>query len=246
MDYSIASLLFVFCIVFLGYTIQTISGFGAVIFSLPLSLIVFNRLEILPVFLFMSIFQSFSVAYRDRRYINIKEYLVMFILALIGMPIGIYITELVPVRIMNICLGVLIISNSIINLYKKLGKKSHEKNMTIRPVDRLYPFLSGILQSAYGVGGPLISLYMDRVTENKNSYRGMLSLFWCMLNPFIVIGYLTRGEIHGSHFILFVILFPAVLLALLVGNRIVEKISKDKFQLFVHGILLFIGITMFW
>lgn len=62
MELPIGAAIFLFVIVFIGFTIQTISGFGSMIFALPLSLMVVERLEILPVLLIMSIVQSFAVA----------------------------------------------------------------------------------------------------------------------------------------------------------------------------------------
>ncbi|MCT4632667.1 MAG: sulfite exporter TauE/SafE family protein [Firmicutes bacterium] len=245
MEHGVTVIAFVFFAVFVGYTIQSISGFGAVIFALPLSLIVLDRMEILPVFLMMSTIQSFMVAYRDKKYIMFKEYIIMFFLASLGMPIGIYITELVDPNIMNILLGAFIIINSGMNLYKTIKKKDLDTELLVRPQHRIYPILSGVLQSAYGIGGPLISMYMDKVTHDKRTYRGMLSLFWCMLNPFIIVGYLFRGEIGTSHIKMLMILFPAVLCAIFIGNRIIDHISKEKFQLFVHGLLIVIGCTMF-
>lgn len=245
MEHELAVIVFVFFAVFVGYTIQSISGFGAIIFALPLSLIVLERMEILPVFLMMSTIQSFMVAYRDRKYIMVKEYVIMFLLASLGMPVGIYVTEVVNPNVMNVLLGSFIIINSGLNLYKNMKNKNRDTELEIRPKHRFYPVLSGVLQSAYGIGGPLISMYMDKVTHDKRTYRGMLSLFWCMLNPFIIVGYLFRGEIGTGHLKMLMILFPAVLCAIFIGNKIIDHISKEKFQLFVHGLLIVIGCTMF-
>lgn len=244
MELGWSAAVYLFAIVFVGYTIQTISGFGAIIFALPLSLFVVDRLEVLPVFLIMSVFQSMAVAYRDRAFINKKEFTIMFILAMIGMPIGILIGDYIPVNVMNVVLGIFIIINSAISLYKTL-KEDGNQSILLQTYHRAYPFLSGFMQAAYGVGGPLIGTYMDKVTHDKKTYRGMISLYWCLLNPFIITGYLFRGEINASHASMFLLLFPAVALGLVVGNKTVDYISRKKFQLFVHSLLICIGLTLF-
>jgi len=238
--------IYLFVIVFIGYTIQTISGFGAIIFALPLSLFVVDRLEILPVFLIMSVFQSLAVAYKEREHLIKKEFAIMFVLAMIGMPVGILMGDLIPREIMNVLLGAFIIINSIYSIRMlKLGSDQHPSEM-MKFHHRTYPFLSGFMQAAYGVGGPLIGTYMDKVTHDKKTYRGMISLYWCLLNPFIIFGYLTRGEINSSHFQMFLLLIPAVALGLFVGNRTIDRISKTKFQLLVHSMLIAIGVTLFF
>lgn len=245
MELSLNASIYLFVIVFIGYTIQTISGFGAIIFALPLSLFVVNRLEILPVFLIMSVIQSFAVAYRDKDFLIKKEFAIMFSLAMIGMPFGIFLGDLIPVNIMNILLGIFIITNSVFSLWVTFKEKNEENSLLMKTYHRTYPFFSGFLQAAYGVGGPLIGTYMDKLTHNKKTYRGMISLYWCLLNPFIIAGYISRGEVSSVHLKMFFLLIPAVLLGLFIGNKTVDKITKNKFQVFVHVLLIAIGITLF-
>lgn len=71
MDLFTSSALFI--IVLIGYWIQSISGFGAIIFALPLSLFFIDKTLFLPVVLFMSVIQSLAIAYKDRKYIDRKK-----------------------------------------------------------------------------------------------------------------------------------------------------------------------------
>lgn len=232
-----------FIFTFCGYTIQTVTGFGAVIFALPLCMLFVNRLDVLPVFLMMSIYQSLSVAYKDKDFIDKIGFVKMFALAISGMIVGMMLGNIIPERQLNILLGIFIILNSLYSLYLLYSKK--QNNKVLRPYHYTYTILSGMMQSAYGMGGPLISMYMDKVTSNKNTYRGMLSLYWGLLNPFIIIGYFIRGQITINHFYMFLLLFPAVLLGLFIGNKVLAKISIKRFQTFVYILLICIGITLF-
>ena len=245
MGLPIGTAIFLFIIVFIGYTIQTISGFGSMIFALPLSLMVVDRLEILPVFLLLSIFQSFAVAYKGREFIIKKEFYIMLLLGIAGLPLGILIGDLIPLLLMNLLLGIFIIINSLHSLIKII-RKQDETDLLLARYHRIYPFLGGFMQAAYGVGGPLIATYMDKVTDDKKTYRSMMCLYWCLLNPIIILGYITRGEINRSHLGMFLLLIPAVGLALLVGNKVIDHISKRKFQIFVHLLLIIIGCTLFF
>lgn len=110
----------------------------------------------------------------------------------------------------------------------------------------LYPIFSGLLQTAYGVGGPLIGTYMDTQTKEKRTYRSMISLYWCILNPFIILGYFLKGSIGIGHQKLFMLLFPAVILGYLLGNFTINKISQKKFKYMTHIMLISIGFTLFF
>lgn len=243
MNLPIYVMIYLFVFTFCGYTIQTVTGFGAVIFALPLCMLFVDRLDVLPVFLMMSIYQSLNIAYKDRKFIDLIGFAKMFALAICGMIIGMMLGNIVPEHLLNIILGIFIIFNSLYSLYLLYSNKQNSK--VLKSYHYTYPIISGMMQSSYGMGGPLISMYMDKVTNNKNTYRGMLSLYWGMLNPFIIIGYFIRGQITINHFHMFLLLFPAVLLGLFIGNKVLMKISVKKFQTFVYIMLICIGITLF-
>ena len=58
------------------------------------------------------------------------------------------------------------------------------------------------------------------------------------------ISYFLKGDINIEHGQLFLLLFPVVLLALYIGNRTIDKISKKGFQIFVHSMLVAIACTL--
>ena len=163
-------------------------------------------------------------------------------LAGIGAPIGLLLTDVLDEGLMNIFLGLFIMGNSGYSLYIILRKIHVDRKM--KKHHFTYPILSGFLQAAYGVGGPLIGTYMDKLTHHKRTYRAMISLYWVVLNPFIIFGYFLKGDINIEHGQLFLILFPVVLLALYLGNHTIDKISKKGFQIFVHSMLFAIACTL--
>jgi len=242
MDISIMFLLSL--IVFIGFWIQTVSGFGAMIFTIPLTMLLIDRSLYLPVGLLMAVLQSIAVVYKDKEHILKKDFLILLALAGIGAPVGLLLGDAIDSKLMNIFLGLFIIGNSGYSLYIVLRKIHVDEKM--KKYHLTYPVLSGFLQAAYGVGGPLIGTYMNKLTHHKRTYRAMISLYWIVLNPFIIIGYALRGNITMEHGELFLLLFPVVLLALYVGNRTIDKISKKGFQIFVHSMLVSIGFTLFF
>lgn len=242
MNFFTSSTLFI--IILIGYWIQSIAGFGAIIFALPLSLFLVDKSLFLPVILFMSIIQSLAIVYKDHRYINRKKFITMLSLAGMGIPFGIITTDYLDQNIANYLLGSLIILNSIYTLY--LDIKEKKINNKIKNYHYLYPFFSGVLQTAYGMGGPLIGTYMNKQTEEKRTYRVMISLYWCILNPFIIFGYFFKENIDIKHLKLFLLLFPAVILGYLLGNFTIDNISQKKFECITHTILIIIGFTLFF
>lgn len=214
------------------------------IFAVPLCIIFVDREMILPVFLCISVIQSAIVAFNDRKYLDLKQFLKMLGLAIIGIPLGLSIGNFLPGNLLNFLFGIFIVLNSGYNLYKLLKPKITEPDNKLKSIHYTYPILSGFMQSAYGFGGPLICLYMNKITTNRYKYRAMLSLFWVTLNPMLIFGYIAKNGVVKDQFYLFGFMLIAVLLSIKVANIIIKKISLSSFQIFVNILLAIIGITM--
>ncbi len=244
MKMELQILLGLMLIVFTGFWIQTISGFGSMVFMLPLAILLIDKSLFLPVSLAMAVFQSTVIAYKDRQYIIKKDFLILLTQAGIGAPFGIFLKDYVSSQTMNYSLGVFILINSISGLYF-LIKKSKSVS-TLKCYHHSYPFFSGLLQAAYGVGGPILAAYLNKKTTHKRIFRSMFSLYWVILNPFILLAFLINGDLSFAHVELFIYLLPSLVLAIYIGNRTVDKISKTAFQTFIHIILILISFSLFF
>ncbi|MCY6371477.1 sulfite exporter TauE/SafE family protein [Clostridium ganghwense] len=219
-------------IVFVGYLIQNIAGFGAVIFSLPFALLVVGRHEYVPVTLVLSILQCVYIAFKDREYIVWKEFFKMILLAFGGVPIGFYISKNYSEGSLKILLAIFIVLNSSLSLYKIYMKKPSVKELG--KLKYLLPVISGCLQAAFSVGGPMISAYISKISSEKRQFRVMLCLYWCVLNPAILLQLAFSRTLNLGHVKLLIILLPAAVLGIFVGNIFISKIRQDRFEILVH------------
>lgn len=235
---------FLFIITFIGFLIQSIAGFGSSIFAIPISAFVITKSEVLPAFIILSAMQSIIITIQDRKYILKKDFIIMISLALIGMMIGISINNILDEKIINYIIGSYIIINSSINLYKTF-KNKYYKNKKYSYLNKILPIFSGLLQTIYGIGGPLIASYMDSITNEKRTYRVMISTYWSILNPIIIITMLLNGTMKLHHLNILMYLIPAMILGIIMGNKVVDKITKRNFQITVHTILVLVGISLF-
>jgi hypothetical protein len=240
---DLSTIVFLLIIVFAGFLIQSISGFGAVIFSLPFALLLLDYHEYVPVTLILTILQSLYIAYKDREYIDWKAFRKMIVLAFIGMPIGLYVFKNLPEDYLKALLAMYIIINSSISLYRISNKKLATKEMG--KWGNLLPIMSGCLQASFAVGGPMISAYISKVFSEKRKFRVMICLYWCVLNPVILLGMQFSGLLNSGHVKLFAILFPAMAMGILGGNILIDKISQLKFEIFVHSGLIVSALLLF-
>lgn len=234
--------------IFLGYFVQSVAGFGAMMVSIPISLLFIDRSIYLPVALLLGVYQTAAIAYKDRQYIKPKQFALALGLACVGIPLGMLAVNVLPRQTADYLLGVIIIANSGSTLLIKYFSKNKEEKVETGEVKKyIYalPIISGIFQTAWGVGGSPISAYMIKKHPKKLEYRAALSLYWTILNPFIAIGYFINGGMTYEHKFLLVALFPAIVLGLIAGNFVVKKLSQEKFALFTHCLLIFVGLLCF-
>ncbi|GAA0180353.1 sulfite exporter TauE/SafE family protein [Clostridium sediminicola] len=229
---GLSVIIFLMFIVFAGYLIQSVAGFGAVIFSLPFALLVIGRHEYVPVTLVLSILQCVYIAFKDREYIVWKEFLKMILLAFLGVPIGLFASKKYSEDSLKILLAIFIILNSSLSLYKIYRKKSAIKE--VGKLSYILPVISGSLQAAFAVGGPMISAYISKICSEKRQFRVMLCLFWCVLNTVILLQLAFSRSLNLGHVKLLAILFPAAAFVIFVGNVFINKISQSRFEILVH------------
>lgn len=227
----------------ISYTIQSIVGFGSALFAIPVISLFINKSFVLPAFYTMSLFQCFVIVCKDKKYIMAREFLLMLFISVLAIPVGMLTGKFVDENIIRILIGIFIILTSFMGLYKILNvEKQLELNNNKFKI--FLPFLSGFLQTIYGIGGPLIALYMESITEDKNKFRVMLSLYWLCLNPLIIIGLYIEDKIKIIHVKYFLVLIPAMIIGVFLGIKIANSFSKKRFQIFVNILLLFVGLSM--
>ncbi len=166
------SIAYIFILTIIAYTIQSIAGFGSAIFAIPLISLAIDKSLVLPAFYCLSLFQCAIIVFRDKDQIVKSEFIAMLVAAALAIPVGIYTGKVADERSIKIAVGIFIVTNSIFGIYRMIGKreKATKNGATKLPIRYALPFLSGFLQTIYGIGGPLIALYMESVTIEKKRF----------------------------------------------------------------------------
>lgn len=220
----------------LGGIIHTITGFGS-----GIVMMVF-----LPYFLGMAtapalsssinLFLSLVLAFKFRKTIRIKFFLLPLIPYLLGSTLSIYALSGFDMRMVAISFGIFLI---LLALYFTFIAK----RMTIEPTWQaavLCGGISGVTAGLFGIGGPLMALYFLAITDSKEAYTGNLQ---CMFTCTCLCNTMTRI----SRGIYTFDLIPLTILGLLsinvgktIGLRLLNKMDPDLVRKIVY---LFVGIS---
>lgn len=233
-------------IVFLGALTRTMFAFGESVISMPL-------LALLPVQLHTSIslmgFASLTVAllttstgWHDIH----RDALISLVLgALMGIPMGLAMINLVAPTIIIAILGVTLVCYGAYSLIQQ-SWFSQDASSTLRAPrwGILFGFISGLFGSAYNFTGVPVAVYGSLRQWNPEKFRSTMQAYFLTSGTFIVLGQGLNGMWSTNVLILYLYSLPSVAVAFLVGNMIHRRIPTETFQRYVFLLITALGTIL--
>ena len=147
----------------LGGIIHTITGFGSGIVMMLFLPSFLNMASAPALSSSINLFLSLILAFKFRKLIRVRLFLVPIIPYLIGSTMAIYALSGFDMRMVAIAFGVFLI---ILSLYFTFVAKK----VTVTPnwqTAVLCGGISGVTAGLFGIGGPLMALYFLAITDSK-------------------------------------------------------------------------------
>ena len=233
-------------ILFATHTIEGITGFGSSVLALPFLEPALGLALTVKLLCILSWSMALYITIRSWKDIKWKEFLFIVLWAAPGMPVGIWMFDRLPAGILCVILGVFMVSVGI------RGVKSSCKSavMPQTPAKRTILmktvlFAGGIIQGAFGTGGPFIVIYTARALPEKRVFRVTLSLLWLSINSCRLIFWFFNGKLSDPETgkaLLWA--FPVMLAGVILGDHLHSKVSERNFRIGAYTILVISGIFM--
>ena len=120
-----------------------------------------------------------------------------------------------------------------------LRKKSDERAQPLPgPIAATALSTAGVVHGLFACGGPLVVYVVSRTLRDKASFRATLSALWLIMNVVLVATMVRAGTIGGASLLTSAALAPPLLLGLVVGNRLHERLDERSFRVAVFSLLL--------
>ncbi len=234
-------------VVFLTHFQNSITGFGSAALSLPFLVVLIGLDQSVPALLILGWLIAVMIVVQSWRQINWSEYAKIMILGAIGMPIGAHAASVLPENYLKWALAAFMVLVGIHGLAKQLMKSKSPVPMSDGKKLALSGFVpaGGIMQGAFGTGGPLIVVYATQALADKGRFRATLCLVWVTLNP-IVLGMRWAAGKTVSMDVLQVVgvcLVPMVL-GLVLGNIAHHRANERTFRTVVFAVLILSGLIL--
>ncbi|UUZ91574.1 sulfite exporter TauE/SafE family protein [Paenibacillus sp. P25] len=223
-------------IIFLASFVQGVTGFGFALIAVPLLSKIIPLQMVVPIVVLFSFFSNIMILLRVKPYIDLRKMKLLLFSSLIAAPLGTYLLMVVSSNVLKIIIGLIIIVFAFL-LIKGYKFPIRNVSMGIIPVG----FASGLLNGSISFSGPPVVLFLSNQGVEKNGFRANLTAYAFILNIVTIGSYLLGGLINKEviHYTCWFIF--AMILGVLLGDRVVNKINESQFRKITLLLIIFSG-----
>lgn len=228
--------------IFIGYTLEAITGFGSIVIALSLGALLVPISELLPVLVPLSVALSSTIVWRYRKLID-KPLLLRMILPLMltGTLVGYGVRPFLDAALMRQIFGLFVLWFALRELWRMRGTTLPS---ALPPwLARAITFLAGITQGLFASGGPLLVYAMAGSTLDKSRFRATLAAVWVSLNVVLSCAFFLDGSLVPA-LPRIASYLPVLFIGVWIGETLHHRVSEQHFRKAIFGLLLVTGTLL--
>lgn len=232
-----STLLLAMVVVAVSGLIFGMTGFGFALVSVPPLLLLYEPGTIIALTFAISLATSWLVVASGWRELHRGLVLALMPGALAGMVAGASVLSVVDPVIVKIVAGAIVAVYSLVLLAgaQPAGGRSLW-------VVSIAGFASGALATSTGLSGPPIVMLFSARGLTRDAFRSTISAYFALISiaglPILIgSGALGRGELSTA-----ALLTPAAIAGTLAGNRLVRRLTVERFRVLTLALLLATGL----
>ena len=210
---------------FMGCTALSATGFGIGMVAMPGLLLALEPQPAVVVLNTVAIMIEVWIVVQARRYIPFREVLPIVVAGVLGVPFAVYILKFADPGAMRIGISLLIMALAATAAINFRGRVHLPKALGI-----LAGFVVGVVLPAFGVGGPLVTLYLLTRSWGRQSVRAAMAFYLFALDVFGIGGYAVAGLYTAERLNLIALMVIPMLLGLGIGALILRVMSERVFR----------------
>ena len=235
-------------VIMLTNAIEGVTGFGSAVIALPfLNLTVGLHLAV-KVLCFFGWLIPIYIIFRSRKHISWMEFGRILLWCAPGVPVGMVLFGTLRPEILCSILGIFMVYVGVSG-WKGVRSRKTEADPELARKSKLLRmslFFGGIIQGAFGTGGPFVVIYAAKALPDKSLFRVTLSMLWLTVNTGRFAAWLIRGELNDPLlWKIILISFPFWLAGVLLGDYLHDRASEYHFKLGVYLLVGVSGVVMF-
>lgn len=212
--------------VIMGAFMQGCLGFGFGMISVPLMLLVHMPPGlVIPLQIPLSMMLIVPLAWQVRHHFNYRLVIPLWVGALLGLPVGMWILNHLNVYLLSMSVGVILVFMPIVML---MGWSHPLPNRfyTLVPVG----MMSAILQGSISISAPPIILFLSNQGMDKDTFRANILLYFGGLGVIAFSNFAYQGMYTGEVLKMFALLVCCVPIGGWAGARLSRRIPQKLFR----------------
>ena len=236
---SITQIVIAVLMLFLGSTALSATGFGIGMVAMPGLLFVLEPQTAVVVLNTVALAIEAWIVIKARTDIPYKEVLPVVAAGALGVPIAVYILTFADPSVMRIGISILVL------LFAALAPVNFQRDFRYSRIAGVVTgFIVGIVLPAFGVGGPLVTLYLLTRNWDKRSVRAAMAFYLFVLDVFGVSGYAVAGLYTVERLTLIALMIVPMLAGLALGAVLLRRMSERGFRRVIVAIIISSSISV--
>jgi len=220
----------------LGFFFESIFGFGGGLIAYSLLGFFFDIKELILVGLYIGTLSSAYIAYGSRKHFELKIFVKLIPLALLGTIVGVY-------GFMYFSAEKLSLAFAFILFFLALKMIFFDKYKFPKLLKNKFLLIGGVSQGAFGVGGPFIVSVIKNDFKSKSSLRATMAIYFVFCNILRIVQMYFANNLEIDFFIKISWTIIPVFVAIYFGHLVHLKIKEDVFKKGVSTIIILASIN---
>ncbi|HUJ86119.1 MAG TPA: sulfite exporter TauE/SafE family protein [Burkholderiales bacterium] len=228
-------------VVVVAYTLRGATGFGAGVVAIPLLVLVLPLRTVIPVITTLGIVASFGQTVREFRHVEWRGVRGLLLPTVAGAGVGLWLFKSLHPELLRDALALFIIFYALWSLVPR--------RPALRPPRAWLAPLAGagggLLSTLFGgMAGPIFVIYLNALNLDKARFRATMSAILFLLALLRAAGYGGLGFYDARAVALIALLLPAMLVGMLLGERVHHGMPELLFRRVVTMLLVASGVAL--
>ncbi len=231
---------------FLGGTVQSIGGFGAMLIAVPLVTHVLPLQTAVPLLATLGLPITLFIFIQNRQSFEWREVARIAVGSIAGIPLGLWILGHVDPPIIMRSLGALLLAYSVYALFiePRLLAAPRVARESRTAYSLLVGMAAGTLGAAFNTSGPPLILYGDWLRWPREKFKVLVQGVFLTNGTLIIAGHFYVGNMTAAMLPDVAAAFPGILLGLWAGYHIDRHVNPDHFRKVVLTLLGLMGTSL--
>ena len=231
-------------VVFAGYAVQTVSGFGSMLVCVTFGAHLLDLRDLITLAVPVSLVQTLYIAVRHRDGIEWRLLRRRVLpLMTVGLAIGYAVFAQVAGSGLKTAFALMVLVLAARELWLLRAATGAARKVPVAASVAAI-FGAGVIHGVYATGGPLLVYALGREGLDKHRFRSTLTAVWVVLTVFLVVGFSWEGRYTSSTALDLLVLLPAVPLGILVGEWLHHRVEERPFKAIVFVLLIAAAVSL--